>query len=271
MQGHQKEPKSQWYQIQSFANAPQMPLSSHPFSLILAHQNRTIAIVVDIRLDRAKSPEIPQKQGAPGLEIAARSRKSRASFHRTLKSQCGIALPFLGNRQRFLGSAMGIAIANRKNRCDCGAQKSLILSPLFPIQAPQNPKYPPPQNEEFYGHGFFLQKKTQFFPGVHKIGAPISGPRIADKNLTDLRIFLKISRDEGGRLNQGAGVVVFPRAGLPLQNHGNTTTPPPPREYHDPPPHTGLQWAPPRGRQLYFTFQVLQTLYSKRHKHPFSP
>ena len=28
---------------------------------------------------------------------------------------------------------------------------------------------------------------------------------------------------------------------------------------------------PRRGRQLYFTFQVLQTLYSKRQKHPFSP
>ena len=29
-----------------------------------------------------------------------------------------------------------------------------------------------------------------FFPGVHKIGAGISGPRIADRNFTDARIFL---------------------------------------------------------------------------------
>ena len=35
--------------------------------------------------------------------------------------------------------------------------------------------------------------------------------------------------------------------------------------------HRVLQGAPPRGRQLCFTFQVLPTLYSKRQKHPFSP
>ena len=35
--------------------------------------------------------------------------------------------------------------------------------------------------------------------------------------------------------------------------------------------HQALQGAPPRGRQLYFTFQVLQTLCSKRQKHPLSP
>ena len=33
--------------------------------------------------------------------------------------------------------------------------------------------------------------------------------------------------------------------------------------------HRALQGAPPRGRQLYFTFQVIQTLYSKHQKHPF--
>ena len=38
--------------------------------------------------------------------------------------------------------------------------------------------------------GFFLQKE-RFFPGVHKIGAAISGPGIADTNFTDTRIFLK--------------------------------------------------------------------------------
>ena len=35
--------------------------------------------------------------------------------------------------------------------------------------------------------------------------------------------------------------------------------------------HRVLQGAPPRGRQLCFTFQVLQTLCSKRQKHPFLP
>ena len=65
---------------------------------ILAHQNRTIAIASDFRVDGAKSPEIPQKEGVLGSEIAARNRKSLATFHRTLKSQCNIALSCLGNR-----------------------------------------------------------------------------------------------------------------------------------------------------------------------------
>ena len=64
----------------------------------LAHQNRTIAIASDFRVDGAKSPEIPQKEGVLGSEIAARNRKSLATFHRTLKSQCSIAFSCLGNR-----------------------------------------------------------------------------------------------------------------------------------------------------------------------------
>ena len=40
--------------------------------------------------------------------------------------------------------------------------------------------------------GFFLQEE-RIFPGVHKIDAPISGPRIADTNFTDTRIFLIMS------------------------------------------------------------------------------
>ena len=36
----------------------------------------------------------------------------------------------------------------------------------------------------------FPAKKNAFFLGVHKIGAAISGPRIADMNFMDTRIFL---------------------------------------------------------------------------------
>ena len=43
--------------------------------LNLAHQNRTIAIASDFRVDGAKSPEIPQKELVLGSEIAARNRK----------------------------------------------------------------------------------------------------------------------------------------------------------------------------------------------------
>ena len=57
-----------------------------------------IAIASDFRVDGAKSPEIPQKEGVLGSEIAARNRKSLATFHRTLKSQCSIAFSCLGNR-----------------------------------------------------------------------------------------------------------------------------------------------------------------------------
>ena len=71
--------------------------------LFLAHQNRTIAIASDLRVDGAKLPEIPQKEGVWGLEIAARNRRSLAIFHRTLKSQRSIALSCLQNRNDFLG------------------------------------------------------------------------------------------------------------------------------------------------------------------------
>ena len=37
--------------------------------LLLAHQNRTIAIASDFRVDGAESPEIPQKEGALGQKL----------------------------------------------------------------------------------------------------------------------------------------------------------------------------------------------------------
>ena len=52
---------------------------------------------------------------------------------------------------------------------------------------PPKPKYHPPQNEEFYGHEVSCRKNTEIL-GAHKIGADISGPRIADKHFTDTRI-----------------------------------------------------------------------------------
>ena len=64
----------------------------------IVNKNRTIAIASDLRVDGAKSPEIPQKEGVLGSEIAARNRRSLATFHRTLKSQCIIAVSCLGNR-----------------------------------------------------------------------------------------------------------------------------------------------------------------------------
>ena len=42
----------------------------------LAHQNRTIATASDFRVDRAKSPQIPQKEG-PGFGLSDRKSKSQ--------------------------------------------------------------------------------------------------------------------------------------------------------------------------------------------------
>ena len=85
--------------------------------------NRTIA--GDFRFDGAKSPEIPQKEEVlpMGSEIAARNRKSLATFHRTLKSQCSmIAFSCLGNRCDFWGplwaSQSQIAKKLLRFRCD---------------------------------------------------------------------------------------------------------------------------------------------------------
>ena len=54
---------------------------------------------------------------------------------------------------------------------------------------------PPPPKRGILWTLFFLQS-GRIFPGVHKIGAAISGPRIADKNFTDTRIFLKKGFEE---------------------------------------------------------------------------
>ena len=57
---------------------PPQELDSIP--RLLVHQNRTIAIASDFCVDGAKSPEIPQKEGVSGSEIATRNRKSLATF-----------------------------------------------------------------------------------------------------------------------------------------------------------------------------------------------
>ena len=57
----------------------------------------TFARFPDVRADGPKSPEIRQKGGVSGSEIAAPNRKSLATFHRTLKSQCSTSSSCLGN------------------------------------------------------------------------------------------------------------------------------------------------------------------------------
>ena len=95
-------------------------------------------------------------------------QKRKRDAYEPLLTAMAQVLPFLiggGGQNRFLMSENPRAHKN----------KSALPPP------PENPKYPPPQNEEFYA-------EKGKIPGAPKIGAPISGPRIADKT------FLRISR-----------------------------------------------------------------------------
>ena len=117
--------------------------SSSSYPCTLAHQNHTIAIASDFRVDGAKLPEIPQKEGVLGSEIAARNRKSLATFHRTLKSQCSIALSCLGNRCDFWGprwasqsqiakiAAISVRYAMYTNALKDGCSRSLSITLMF--------------------------------------------------------------------------------------------------------------------------------------------
>ena len=59
------------------------------------------------------------------------------------------------------------------------------------LPPPPRPKIPPPLNRGILWTWKFSCRKNTEILGVHKIGTVISGPKIADKNFTDTRIFLK--------------------------------------------------------------------------------
>ena len=77
-----------------------------------------------------------------------------------------------------------ISYSGAMNQKNPRAHKNKIGTP-----PPPKPKIPPPLKRGILWTQVFLQKE-RIFPGVHKIGAAISGPRIADTNFTDTRIFL---------------------------------------------------------------------------------
>ena len=89
----------------------------------LAHQNRTIAIASGLRVDGAKSQEIPQKEGVSGSEIATRNRLSHpqiAMQHCCVLSWKSLAISgvrYGHDRNR----------KNCKNRCHLGAVSSKSL------------------------------------------------------------------------------------------------------------------------------------------------
>ena len=69
-----------------------------------------------------------------------------------------------------------------------------IKSALPPPPPPPTQNTPPPLKRGILWTQVFLQNE-RVFPGVHKIGAAISVPRIADTNFTDTRIFLTLALD----------------------------------------------------------------------------
>ena len=82
-------------------------------------------------------------------------------------------------------------------------QTELIYIYIYIALIQKNPRahkiksaLPPPKTRNFMDMAFSCRLDA-FFPGVHEIGAAISGPRISDKNFTDTRIFLKLG---GGRV-----------------------------------------------------------------------
>ena len=88
-----------------------------------------------------------------------------------------------------------------------------ILAPIK-IKSALPPKKtkipPPPQNEEFCGHGGFPAERRLFFQVSIKFGSAISGPRIADTNFTDTGMFPNMTLFRGG-----SGFGVFPPLSFP--------------------------------------------------------
>ena len=81
-----------------------------------------------------------------------------------------------------------------------------IKSALPPPPQTQSP--PPPKRGILWTWRFCCRKSAEIL-GVHKIGAAISGPRIADTNFTDTRIFLS----KRSRAAKRGG---FKRVGFPI-------------------------------------------------------
>ena len=87
-----------------------------PIQKHLAHQDCTIAIASDFRVDKAKSPEIPQKEGVLGSEIAVRiANRKRLSI---ASLNCNAALLPLVSE---IAAISGVRDGHR----NCKSQKSL--------------------------------------------------------------------------------------------------------------------------------------------------
>ena len=99
------------------------------------------------------------------------------------KSLCSILVPYIVFNLFIFSNPW------RKFQKNPRAHKNKIGTSL---PSPQ-PKMPPLKRRILWTWRFSSRKNASF-PGAHQIGAAISGPRIADTNFTDTRIFLKIQK-----------------------------------------------------------------------------
>ena len=84
-------------------------------------------------------------------------------------------------------SVIGDHLLAESTQKDPRAHKNKIGTSPPPKKKNQIP--PPKKPGILWTWRFSCRKNTEIL-GAHKIGAAISGPRIADKNFTDTRIFL---------------------------------------------------------------------------------
>ena len=79
------------------------------------------------------------------------------------------------------------------------------------LPPPFQKKHDPPSNEEFYGHRGFPAERTKKCQAPTKIGAAISGPRIAGGKITDMSPFASfnqiLTRFHGIRLKSGRNLL----------------------------------------------------------------
>ena len=113
------------------------------------------AIASEFRIDGAKSPEIPQKEGVLDSEIAARNRRSLATFHRTLKSKCSIAL--LLSLVSEIAAISGVSDGHRNRKSQNRQQKKTPKE----IQHKDLFFCPPLPPSKFFVFAFFLHFKEK--------------------------------------------------------------------------------------------------------------
>ena len=91
-----------------------------------------------------------------------------------LKNAQALTLGGVGNLVGPLCGLSGLVLVQKNPR----AHENKIGTP----PPPPNPKYPPLRRGILWTWRFSCRKNA-FFPGVHKIGAAVSGPRIADTKI----------------------------------------------------------------------------------------